>query len=364
MRTLCWLSLSTMLLISCPARSSSGPEWSASPHGSLERAGTLLNYTHAGASVTLSVSEPLPYRIVCSSQPALLTTIDAALLPTTWAAAQQPCAYPGMLPVVSMPPLVALQQLPASSDAVATDLLLLGPDGTAIWRDTGCELLWPAAAEQDYLEQPATAYVLRASIGDLVFPYGSTPELLAISLPGGEPTWQLDLKAAGPVAGVELLCVSDTWGLLSLQYDYQIYELLRFQLSDGSLGPRWRLSGQLAARIVYPGALEEPLDVKLRGQRLSVAVIAGSQKYETWDFDLSAGKLHKYPLHTPPAIRREENSAAVGGDAAPDPAEPPFPQGLLPAASGEQWSIPALVSSQGEVLVIDADGARWISLPD
>jgi len=367
MRALVWLVLCLLLPAACPARPSPpATEPAAFPAaGELVWDGAQLSYANSPTAKPrpLAGVSPLPYQTVCLGPPALVTVLDSALVPTTWAAADSPHQYVDMLPALVKPPLCALTQFPAAEMPGLPGMLLLKPDGSVAWQGESSELMWPAAAEESYFSQPAVAYIVAAEGGDLIYPYGSTPQLVAVNTADGSELWRADLKAPAAAAGVTLLALSPQWGLLCLQYDYQVYEFVRFSCADGTVGPRWPLPGQVATRIVYPGQLDEPLSAQLTGDRLELTVIVDNQGYAVWSFDLATGELSKQAASAPASIRREENQLPVGGEGVPGPPAPPFPQRLLPSAVADQpWRIPALLNAAGDVLVIDADGARWAEL--
>jgi hypothetical protein len=304
-----------------------------------------------------------PYQVVCVGRPALVTTLSETLTPTTWAvgSAGVITAYPDNLPQMVRPPLVALAGMRTEAHVGLAGLTLLAPDGTAIYQQQGVELLWPVAADPAYAAQPDVAYVVEGSGDDPVFPYGSQPLLIAVDCGSGAEKWRIDLGATAPVAGVDLWCVGQQWGLLSLQYDYRVFDFLRLALPGEQPGPRWQLDGQPQSGVVFPGPADEPLGIVLNGDILTLPVIEQSVGRQNWVFELPVAQLLKEPGSVPQSITREENATPLGGSGPPDVNNPPFPQQLLPtSAAGQPWHIPALCDEQGRVLTIDERGASFV----
>lgn len=303
-----------------------------------------------------------PYRVVCDGPPTLVTAVSAELDVVTWALGGTVREYLGMYPLLCVPPLVALGALPTSEYSAVGGCTLLGADGDPLWSSPQAALLWPAGGPVDY----DTAYVAVArAMGqpgwELLFPFGSSPQLASVDTASGAVNWSADLVAASAVADVQLWGLTSTDGLISVQYDYRRFEFIAFERDSGRLTGRWELRGQPATRIVYPGGFDEATRVTVEGGLIAVDVFA-ENRAELWEFDLASGQLNTAARPVAGRAVREENPLPPGGAGPPQPASPPFPLQLLPGQSGASWRIPALRNQLGEVLIVDSTGARWIDL--
>jgi hypothetical protein len=329
-------------------------------HGTLNWSDGRLAYTAAAGAPTqaLAADAARPYQVVALGPPALVTVCGTDLAPSTYAVAlgAEVNAYPGWVPLVTQPPLLALAPVPGGEADDGLGLLLLTPDGGELYRSANAELLYPAHTPPDY----ACAYVMEtAGDGDAIYPLGQAAQLAAISLADGQTMWRTGLKPAAPLADVQIWAQLDAWLLLSLQYDYQSFEFLAVRRADGELGARWPLKGMPGGAVVFPGPAWEPAEPERAGASASLVVYnEDAAAWQRWSFDCAAGTL-VVERCGPPETSREDNTLPVGGDGAPGPGAAPFPQRLLPAAWGAEWEIPALVDAAGRVLVIDAAGARW-----
>jgi hypothetical protein len=352
-----WLPLLVLLFGSCPSagvvQSESGPSYELACGAtglSTMRDGELL--------ATIPADAPVPYAIVATGPPALVTTCGSSLRPVTYTAGDHPQAYPGALPAVCDPPLVALSPLPDPATGQVAGAILLKPDGTVLWNAPESELLMPGCGMID----TNVAYAVIAHDGDILTPYGR-PDLVAVDTTTGHQLWSVDLLARAETVAVELWALDARYGLLSLQYSYEDYEFVSFDRSTGALGQRTDLTGQPATVLVYPGLDEEPSSLELRDGAVEILMFPVNAKAEIRRFDLSTGEMSKAPAGEIPAPRREENAMPVGGSGAPGPAAPPFPQAILPTQTGVEWRIPALVDALHQrVLVVDAAGARWVEI--
>jgi hypothetical protein len=333
--------------------------------GELVFAGGELEYRRAGAASWRLTADAAPYQVVCLGPPALVTTAGSDLAVTTLAIGVGVHRYDGLYPLLAEPPLTALSGLPAAEGGVLTRTVLLDSDGMAVWSGDNASLLWPLAEPADsgvaYFAQAGPLSSTHGAEPDLLFPWGDQTRLLAVDAASGALRWEVPLEPAGPVGGVELWGFSGGYGLISLQYDYRVFEFIVFSARDGALGARHRLRGQPATQLVYPGAFNQPLAVTAADGTVSLGVYPDGGGTERWQFALASGELLVEPAEQSAPFAREDNDLPASGRGAPDPAAPPFPQALLPAAAGEAWQIPALVNSRGQVLVIDGGECRWIS---
>jgi hypothetical protein len=75
------------------------------------------------------------------------------------------------------------------------------------------------------------------------------------------------------------------------------------------------------------------------------------QGWQRWTFDLESG-TRAITAGEPPGPPRDEATRRI---------EPPFLQRLLPMDTGDNWEIPALVNTAGQVLVMSDAGAQWLN---
>jgi hypothetical protein len=292
-----------------------------------------------------------PYCVVCFGPPALVTTVAADLTVTTHAVSQSCYDYPGMYPQVATPPVVVLSELTSELFAVLPRTVLLGEDGAITWSGKAAEYLPPSLENSDDVAYFAQAAPAGSLYQDILFPFGDTPLLTAVDPASGIELWLVELDTLASVANVELWALTPEWGLLSLQYDYQLYEYLCFDRCTGEVYAQHELAGQPATRLVYPGAFAEPAALSLDGDSVEIGVFLVNGTPQMWRFNLKQGSLERGEFAALPTVR-EENQLPVGGVGAPGPGSAPYSQRLLPEASGNQWQIPALTDSNGAVLLV------------
>lgn len=352
-----WLWLMALLFCSCPRAAEVRGDTAA--HAKLVYGQGRLSIVRAGSpAIVIPANKPVPYAIIAQGPPMLVTTCGTDLRPVTFAAVAPPVAYPDTVPLLCDPPLVALMPLPDMETFEPVGCTLLKPDGAVQWQSQACELLTADCG----VRVSDVAYIAMAQDGSALTPFGA-PRLVAIDTASGAELWRSDLAARDDTVDVHLWALDDQHGLLSLQYNYESYDFVTFDRLTGGLGARHSLSGQPAIRLVYPGPAEEPSQAQLTGGIARILMFPLAGRAEVWSFNLASGELAQAKLAGEiPAPGREENTLPVGGNGAPGPAQPPFPQTLLPTQSGDNWSIPALLDETGRVLVVDAGGARWVQL--
>lgn len=364
-----WLLLGMALAGTCasPPDGSSGaseavPAPSCRAAGELNFADGTLSYQCDGRQQWSRSQEAVPYRIVCLGPPALVTTAGPDLAIATLAVGDEIHRYPDMYPQLVRPPLVVLNGLPVVEEQADRRTVLLAADGTASWSAQRAQLLWPAAEPKDadvaYFVVPDPAGVEAGTL-ELVYPWGQNPRLVAVAAGSGAERWRAPLKPSAPLADVELWGLSGEAGLLSMQYDYQVFEFAVFAQADGEQSSRQWLMGQPATQLVYPGEFSEPLGTAVGDSTVSLAVYTAEGNSERWTFDLDSGELAVAPFTPPARASREENELPPGGAGPPPGRRPPFKQALLPTQGGRAWSIPALVNSRGEVLVVSGEECLW-----
>jgi hypothetical protein len=330
-------------------------------HGSPPRLscsdGQLSFASDAGSQVLLSAEAPLPYRTVSSGQPQLITYLTDELVPCTIAAGLELHTYADMLPVLSLGSLTVLSSASIENDATAR-LLLLWPDGRPGWEQASAELLWPL----DDSAGPVPYIAVAGSAPDLIFPFGRAPQLVAVDPAQMQERWRITLKADYPVASITVHAVSAEAGLLSLQYDYTVFEFLVFDPDSGRILQRQMLEGQPVTSVVYPGPAYESAAPVIASGSISVDVFFESRDLQRWTFSTAGGELSKAMLDGPGVSRREENPAPLGP--LDDAQAAPLPQRLLPEAGSKTWECPAHIDGLGRVLVVDKAGPRWLQLPN
>jgi len=345
-------------LSACPMNNAStAPDFRV--QGELAWDGVVLTYvSESAAHVPVDAGHPLPYQVVTLGEPVLVTVLSSQLVPTTYALARDTQVYPGMIPLLADPPLMALGTLLPDEPLSLSAVTLLNSTGEEVFSIDDGALLLPVVASQDTVE----CYLVQAGGADMLHLFGPEALLLAVTPADGNARWAVELSAGPPLVDVELWALSSQWGLLCLQYGYDLYELVRFNRATGALGPRWPLAGQPAYTVVYPGQFYEPAELTLDGDVAQCLVDTVEHGWQNWRIDLEQGQLDTVSAAPPSSIRREENELPVGGASIPGPPHPPFPQRLLPAAACDRFKIPALIKDGTSVLVVDAAGARWVAL--
>jgi hypothetical protein len=359
MAVLLWLFICVLVLGGCPE---SGDGKSAEVpavelvSAELRNDSGQLRYLRGGEEVWGGrIDGALPYRIVAQGPPAVLTVVGPGLELASWAVGKEAVEYPAMIPLVIDPPLVALGGL-MDSEASLGRVSLLNADGSEMWFTPSGELLTPVIGELS----ADVAYIAGAERSTALYPFGATPVLYAVNLMQGTELWSAELEPLYDAADVRLWAVSGGFGLLHLQYSYEMFEFVRINLQTGELGPRHRLSGAPARRLVYPGPGDEAVSVRLADSVFELGVLLDDGQPQLWQFDLTTGAVEKKKAKGFNTGPREENPLPVGGQQASGPGNQPFPQQLLPEQGFDSWVIQPLVNEQGQVLVISGSGAQWV----
>lgn len=321
-----------------------------------------LEYSYAAdaSPQAIAATDAQPYQIVRLDSPALATTCGTDLTPCTIAIGPNGhiSTYPDWVPMIAQNPLIVL--IPMASSAVDTGLgvQLLGADGGSLYRNDNAALL-PPASDTGW----EAAYFLESSTkDDLIFVYGADPALIAVDPASGKQLWRANLDPPSKVADAQLWAELERQLLIALQYDYELFEFISVDRANGSVLQRWQLTGVPGGESVYPGPVWIPVAPELDGTRATVVVFDDTElAWQRWTFDCVSGGLVRQDCE-PPETLREENELPVGGKAIPGPGNAPFPQRLLPAASGASWTIDALTDNAGQVLVVDGTGAHWVNV--
>ena len=348
-----------LVLASLPAAAGCGDgEMQAAACGELALTGGLLSYSDGGAvRWEESQSTAVPYRIVAEGWPALAVSMDG-LTPTTWTAAQTLHGFPAMLPQHVDRPLVALAEISPRAIYALPRTVLIGADGAAVFETAAGTLLTPYACASD-ADCNSTAYIVEASDGDAMYPFGAAPVLSAVDAASGAVAWHSVLPVRQASADVLLLALSATHLVVFAQYDYEVADFFVIERAGGAVTATLPLAGQIAVKLIYPGPSEQPAEITVDDAALQIVLILSAGGFARWSIALADGALTAVPVDAPTARVFEENSNAVGGSGAPGPGSPAFPQDLLPTASGADWRIAALCDIEGRVLVVDSAGARW-----
>lgn len=305
-----------------------------------------------------SAANFLPYAIVASGPPTLLSCVDSGLRTTSYAVAAGPQgaihSYPDCLPLLSRGGARVLSVLPA--DPLATGgIVLLAPDGSEAARLDNAELLWPAAGDSG-------AVLLAALPGEganLIDLFGRGPQVLIWDSAAGRELGRVKLPDKYSSADLVAVGASAGYVLLMQQYDYEHFQFSSLELATRKLEDLGIVTGQPAYTLVYPGEDSELRHVAADKGHIELLANAGT---EMWDFDLAAAALTRSPANEGAELAREENGNPQGGAGEPGPGSVPLPQALLPTAAGPSWTIPALTDGAGHVLVVDSTGARWLAL--
>jgi len=356
-------SLAAVCLIICscnpaPGTGSGQPPADTEPGwrigGELVRSGDKLRYEDGGQTAWERPAEDVtPYQVVSGGPPALLTAVNTDLKMTTWALGDEPRAYPQAFPLLSGSGWSVLSRIPGDSVESALAVTVLDAQGEPAWSSESAQALWPEAVaggnDTLYL---AVAGEIGLETNELIFPLGQNPALAAVALSGGAELWRREIPTEFPVADLQLIALGEGHGLLSLQYDYQIIELVAYSTADGRITGRQRIEGLTAQRLVYPGPEGEYLKVEVSGDRAKLLVLMVAQGLVGYEVDLAAGSFELTKAGAADSAAREENTLSAGGTGTPGPELHPFGQDILPTAAGDTWRIPALLTPGGSVVVI------------
>ncbi len=362
MRPLLALIALCLCSAACPVAPDHAPAHELALRGRLERSGGELRYTDAaGRQHALrppeSTGDALPYRLVSSAGPLLLTSIDGGLTPVTWALGHKgelPAQrHTNCLPLLADASRTVLMQL-ADDSLDLGGLRILGAAGELVAQYDEAELLEPEAGASGDL----AVLALPGAENSAFYPFGKEPSIAAFDCAKGAERWRAQLKTSFSCADIRLVALTSQTALVMVQYDYETYEF--FSISpDGDSRSTYRLTQQPAFVSTLPGGSFElaSVDLSQDADRVTMA-LAGRGSLE---LDLNQGTGKVLPGAAAPADLREENPRPVGGAGVPGPGAPALPQGLLPEAAGDEWSIDALLRPDGAVLVLTADAAEWLT---
>ena len=330
--------------------------------GTLGLAASGLSYRRSPDETpsSIDIADALPYQIVALGPPTLVTTCGTDLVPCTYALDRNAAisAYPGWVPQLVQGRVAALAPVVNSGDVLGLGVILLNTDGSTLLRENHGMLLNPVnSAGSD-----TTYVVVSGKDGALLAPFGSEPELVVTDPLTGNKLRRIGLSPRFPVVDVVMWGEFDGCLLISLQYDYEMFEFISLSCGTWEELARWQLTGIPGGATVYPGPGWEPQAPESDGARAGVLVYNSSRlTWERWELDCATGALEQAAC-PPPETLREDNPLPVGGEGMPGPGSAPFPQRLLPVACGNEWVIDALTDSAGRVLVVDSAGARWVAL--
>lgn len=359
-------ALAVMLLLAqtlmCPPGSDGLPA-PASP--SIAPAASVELSLHDGRLAALSgglelgaweLPEAKPYRIVTPGPLAVVTTCNEDLEVTTIVASPTPASFPNMLPMLVEPLYAVLAELAIPDTALNGKTYLVNTEGEVVWSCQEGMLLRPSAGAL-----PAKMFMFADTPGSTpMSPMGGKPELVLVDAQTGEELWRTSLATNYSPLDAQLLVADNGRGLLLLQYGYVNYGFVALDLQSGEALQSWQLAGQVASQMVYPGGFSRLAQLELDKQVVNLLVSNLGEAFELWSFDLRSLTLEKTPAD-PPQFYHDENDLSQGGMAIPGPPDPPFPQGILPTQFGAEWTIPALLDSEGRLLVVNGDEAFWLA---
>lgn len=316
--------------------------------GKLERdaAGCLYRDPQGGLH-RLGVMGLVPYTLVSLGPPVLVTTIGEDLSAATYAGGEAISRFEGFLPICVDPPVVALDIVEPEAEGI---LLLLNPDGTEGLRLPGAQLLPPASGETAGL-----ALVAYPGIApDLVWPLGEQPVIACVDCCQMQELWRVRLPAGLPVAGIDLVAQSNGGIVVALQHDYLRYSWLVVSPAGKQLSYTG-FDGQPSVDLLWPGPAHGFAELRCTSDWAELGVDTVDGRRTVLRFSLGDGMVTDTGRTFEVRPQRDERElATVGGNTV-------VRQYLLPSAAGELWSIPALVNSQAEVLVVDKAGAHWVA---
>ena len=344
---------------SSDAEAVAGPDWMAA--GVLSLADGRLSYLVDGAEVWSRDGDGvLPYRIVATGAPALATTVGPGLDLATHCLGTHGSSYPDYYPVLAGDGWAVLAAMPRTNELPPLAAVLLDRTGAATWRHDSALALWPATGGGG-ASCPAALYFaatgdIAEDLNEIIYPLGLNPRLASLAPLSGDLRWEREVPTDFPVAYAELLALGEGYGLLSLQYDYLIHELVCFDTVSGAITGRHRLQGLVAQRLAYPGPGSEYLDIGVNGDTFAALVYIEDEGAQRWELDLATGTLDRSPAEFADGSPVEEYPVPVGGAGTPGPGDHPLEQALLPVAAGDAWRVPALVDNAGNTVVATTTG--------
>jgi hypothetical protein len=297
----------------------------------------------------------LPYQLVSTGDPCLVTTIGSDLQPSTWAfpreAGRPATEHRGCLPLLVDGASIVLLELPEDSLDLG-GLRLLDSAGGLMKRFPAGELLLPAAGE---LSGRCLA-ALPGAGADAFYPYGEKPSVSAWLPAEGRELWRSELPASFDCADLQLVALTEELAVAMVQYDYEMFELFQIDGAGQALSCG-RLKIQPAFTTSFPGGGFELDQVGIEAGRVWMLLAGGRERLVV---DTSAGTSAVEAFNSETEDLREENSRPVGGAAIPGPGSPALPQALVTVANGSNWVIDALMRADGAVLVMTSFGPDWV----
>jgi hypothetical protein len=182
--------------------------------------------------------------------------------------------------------------------------------------------------------------------------------VFAVDPATGEVLWRTEPPVLGAADDIELLCHTEGYGLLVLQYGYTMFQYLSVDLATGELTELYVLNGQPMVVIVQPGAMPRYRGLSASGTIAQMLLVDERKGAGEIEFDLAAGTYEFRPQHIPGPGTTEDNVLPVEGGLA-DACAPPYPQSLLPTEYGSEWRIPALVAGN-RFLIVTGEKASWV----
>jgi outer membrane protein assembly factor BamB len=232
--------------------------------------------------------------------------------------------------------------------------VLLGARGEEVWRDSGADLLWPAAGQR----RSDAFLVVQGSDTNPLGVYGLAPSLVRVSMPDGRELWRRPVATNDYVEDASIYAIGTKYGVLCLQYGVDLFDFQTVDIATGAMNSVKLIDGVPTFTSYYPGPIPEPAGVELIGDRLGVQFQTNEGDLLKLEFDLAKGTVQQVRSKAQPGFG-ERNPHRDGGTGAARP--PLFPQAILPTQHGSAWSIPALVNKDGKVFVATASGASWVT---
>ena len=238
---LLFCALLPLLAAACPKSSHTASAQSGPPGDPrLEFAtGTVRLLDGNSQLATVEEADAVPYRVIRSAEPAIVTTCGSNLIPVTYVMGNGALRFPYMLPQLVEPPVIALFSLFAEEDAPGGRVVLIAPDGGVAWQHDNAQLLLPAAGEA------AGPVLVAPCTGMFLEPFGEEAVVFAVDPVTGEVLWRAEPPVLSAADDIELLCTTGGYGLLVLQYGYTTFQYLSVDLATGGLTELHVLEGCL-----------------------------------------------------------------------------------------------------------------------
>ena len=317
-------------------------------------------YLVDGAETRLAdAGEFRPFKLNRAAGCLVLSSLDAELQVDSWVLADdQPAAdaleLRGLLPINLGERHLAFASLPDPYAAQLPRLVVVNSEAQIVLDSSTASLLGPYCGDVDAGEFCILGWQqLNPDSGFL-----DAPWIAVHSCSDGAELirWQPELPSA--LADLELLYQDEQQLLLLLMYDIYTWQILRFDRLDGSSQAVYDLPGQPMYDTLFPG----------RSSALSHCEMAdGLLELDVIRFEGGPLRLKIDPASNEAAAGSSIDSFPRNHNLPMNPADKSvnhyhLEQSLLPLTIDGAWHTPAILDSDGNLLMLAADGPYWLSI--